>query len=349
MLFSLLIVPAYAQQVPEINGYTADKPFVLYSHESIQGDLYYSTGSSYYSEKLYPGEVYTVSHSVDLPEGSTVKLARLYNYWIWSAEGITGRDPEMKLSFNEVELEPDSEYSDRKGWGMYDYPSGTWAYNVSTYINNSGTFSTSIENTGPETSYFCIDGIGLLIVYTDPNGNDIEYWISEGADELNSQMDENGNPLYYASPNQTICDMLSPNVQFPIDRATLWTVTQAGNWEDNLLQVNSEEFSGICNGKPYPDLDIDTRDVTDYLTSGENIIRLQAVGDYVIPSNSFLVIERSSDNLVKEEDLWNTETADDENPGNSENEAPGFSIGLTIATLTAGKFAALRRQQNIRK
>ncbi|HNW38202.1 MAG TPA: DUF3344 domain-containing protein, partial [Methanosarcina vacuolata] len=113
-LCCLLAVPALAQ-TPENNGYIADKPLETYVHDSVKGDLYYSVGSSYYSGKVYPGDIYSVTHNVDLPEGTTVKFARLYNYWTWSAEGVTGRYPEMKLSFNGKELTPEKEYTDRKG------------------------------------------------------------------------------------------------------------------------------------------------------------------------------------------------------------------------------------------
>lgn len=347
-LFCMLATPALAQ-TPEPNGYVADNPLVEYSHDTLKGDLYYSIGSSYYSGKVYPGNVYTVSHSVNLPEGAGVKFARLYAYWTWSAEIITGRDPDMKLSFNEVELEPESKYSDRKGWGIYDYPTGTWAYDVTDYVSGSGTFNTGIENTGPAASYFCMDGVGLLIVYTDPDGKDIEYWISEGADELNSQMDENGNPLYYATPNQTICEMLKPTIQLPVNKATLWSVIQSGNWADNILLVNDMEIPGICNAKPYADLDLDTRDITDCLIPGENVIRFQAVGDYVVPSNSFLIIETipgvaSSDTEFEaeappEEKDVSGKAKDAAQPSGT-SKTPGFGFGFSLAILSGGKLAA---------
>ena len=164
VLCCLLVAPALAQ-APENNGYVADKPLEVYSHDMVQGGLTYTVGNSYYSGKVYPGDVYSVSHNVNLPEGATVKLARLYVYWAWSAEGVTGRYPELNLSFNGEELEPEREYSDRKGWGIYDYPTGTWAYDVSAYIPGSGVFSTDIENTGSGASYVCFDGVGLLLVY----------------------------------------------------------------------------------------------------------------------------------------------------------------------------------------
>ena len=364
VLCSLLVAPALAQ-APENNGYVADKPLEIYSHDTVQGDLSYTVGNSYYSGKIYPGDVYSVSHNVNLPEGATVKLARLYVYWTWSAEGVTGRYPELNLSFNGEELEPEREYSDRKGWGIYDYPTGTWAYDVSAYIPGSGAFNTDIENTGPGASYVCFDGVVLLLVYTDPNGKYLEYWVSEGADELNSQVDENGNPLYYATSNQTICEMLKPTLQLPVRSATLWTITQFGNWEDNALLVNEEKFPGICNGKPYPDLDIDVREITGSLKSGENSILFQAVGDYVTPSGAFLVLEKdsptdeeqastgeTSENPNETElapEASYTETSGTETSGTEAEKAQGFEFVSTLVLLTGGKIAAGHRKQEARK
>jgi len=151
-------------------GSNWDKQPETFMNDSVRGDLYYTIGSSYYSGKVYPGDVYSASHSLNLPDGATVKLARLYVYWTWSAEGVTGKYPEMNLRFSGEELKTDREYSDRKGWGSYDYPSGTWAYDVNPYVNSSGTFITEIKNTGPEASYVCIDGLVLLVIYEDPEG-----------------------------------------------------------------------------------------------------------------------------------------------------------------------------------
>ncbi|AKB79407.1 Cell surface glycoprotein [Methanosarcina horonobensis HB-1 = JCM 15518] len=362
-LCCLLASPALAQS-PENNGYVADKPLELYIHDTVQGDLYYTVGNSYYSGKVYPGDIYSVNLNVNLPEGATVKFARLYAYWTWSAEGIQGRYPEMKLSFNGEELTPEREYTDRKGWGIYDYPTGTWAYDVSDRISGSGTFVTDLENTGSGASYVCFDGAGLLIVYTDPNGKYIEYWVSEGADMLNSQVDENDNPLYYTTPDQTICEMLKPTLQLPFRSATLWTITQSGNWEDNTLLVNEEKFPGICNGKPYPDLDIDVREIKDYLKSGENSILFQAIGDYVVPSGTFLVIERDSLAGVTQASTGETsenpeetdptpeasETRTQAETSEKETEkAPGFEFISTLVFLTGGKLIAGYRKQEARE
>jgi hypothetical protein len=353
-LYCLVAVPALAQ-VPEKNGYIADKPLETYTHDTVKGDLIYTVGTSYYSGKFYPGNVYSVTHNLNLPEGATVKFARLYSYWTWSAEGVTGRYPDMKLSFNGNELKPENEYTDRKGWGIYDYPAGTWAYNVSAFVNSSGTFKTDIENTGPAASFVCIDGVGLLIVYMDSNGKDIEYWVNEGADELNSQMDENGKPLYYATPNETICEMLRPTLQLPVRKATFRTIVQSGNWMNNTLLVNGEKFPGINEGKPSSDLDINVSDITESLKSGENSILFQAVGDYVVPSGAFLVIERDSqtekaqastgETSIKSEDEGKTAGTS----GSESKKAPGFEFGITFALITGGKLVSGYLKRKARK
>jgi len=53
----------------EYNGYVGDKPLTTYAHEIITGDIFYTYGDSYYSNKLYPADTYTVNHDISLPAG----------------------------------------------------------------------------------------------------------------------------------------------------------------------------------------------------------------------------------------------------------------------------------------
>jgi hypothetical protein len=283
-------VPAAAQE-PEINGYAADKPLSTFSHDTIKGGLTYTIGDSYYSGKLWTNETYTVHCDVALPEGAVLEFARLYNYWTWSAKGTTGRYPDMMVTFNGVKLEPDRQYSDRKGWGIYDYPTGTWVYDVTDHITESGSYTAVVENTGPDGSFFSMNGVGLLVVYKDEEGKYIEYWVNEGCDMPYSGLEDDGTSIY-TTPDQTITEMMTPTISHdPIGKATLWTIVQSGNWDANRLWVNDMDWSGICDGTPYPDLDIDIRDITGHLAVGKNTIRFQAVEDYAVPSGSFLVVE----------------------------------------------------------
>ncbi len=339
ILLSLLTVTAAAQE-PEINGYAADKPLSTFSHDTIKGGLTYTVGDSYYSGKLWTGDTYTVHNPVSLPEGAVVKFARLYNYWTWSAKGSTGRYPDMELTLDGVKLDPDRQYSDRKGWGIYDYPAGTWSYDVTDYITKSGSFTAVVENTGPDGSFFCMNGVGLLVVYTDEEGNYIEYWVNEGCDMLNSGLEDDGTSTY-TTPDQTITEMITPTISHsPIKKATLWTIVQSGNWDANRLWVNDMNWSGICDGTPYPDLDIDMRDITEHLAVGKNTIRFQAVEDYAVPSGSFLVVEidptaKGASTSIPSEQLAEEASAPKGIPGFEA--VPAIALILIISLLTVRK------------
>ena len=289
-----------------VNGYLGDKPLTIYSHETITGNLTYSVGSSYYSGKLFPGDTYPVEHAITIPTGATVKFARLYAYWTWSVIGTTGGYPYLKLTFDSDVLSPAATYDDRKGFGTYDFPSGTWAYNVTNYVTGSGDHTTVIENTGPDNSYFSMDGVGLLVVYTEPDGDEIEYWIAEGCDLISSQ------PVSGLTPEEaTTQAVFSGTINTTnIKEATLTTVVQSGNDIDNMLIFNLENWTGIYNGTPYANLDVDKRSVLNYLVDNNNTARIRAVDDYMVPSNAFLV-------------LWHTSPEPTPTPGD------GIEVSLT--------------------
>jgi len=252
-------------QVVKYNGYTGDKPLTTYAHDTITGDMIYTHGDSYYSSKMYQDDTYTVNHSITLPEGASVKFARLYNYWTWGAIGDIGKYPVMSLTFDGNTISPEVEYDDRKGWGSYyDFPAGTWAYDVTNMVTGTGTHTTVVTNTDSDPyAFFCMDGLGLLVVYEDPSGQVVEYWINEGADML-STMDTSGG--------------LMP--------------------EEATVTSNTMSWTGVYNATPYSDLDIDeARDVEDYLTTSDNTVWISGApypfGDYLVPSNAFLVITYS--------------------------------------------------------
>jgi len=337
ILLCMLIMPAVAQE-PEPNGYLADNPLTTYQHDTIKGGLAFTVGNSFYSGKLYPGDTYDILFSVSIPKTATVKTARLYNYWTWSAKGTTGMDPEMKLTFDGNEISPEVKYADRKQWGIYDYPTGTWAYDVTSYVTESSSHTAVIENTALDNVFVCMDGLGLLVVYMDENGKEIEYWINEGCDMLNSQMEDDGTPLFFATPDQTTTEMMKFTIPgSTVKSAFLHTVIQSGSWDANMLIVNDMNITGVCSGVPYPDLDIDERDITEYLVDGENIVQFRASGDYAVPSGSFLVVEKDPDAggavvdvtevVVDEQD---TATADGEG---GDEDTPGFGVVFGVAAV----------------
>ena len=284
-------------QVVKYNGYTGDKPLTTYAHDTITGDMIYTHGDSYYNTKMYQDDTYTVNHSITLPEGASVKFARLYNYWTWGAIGDIGKYPVMSLTFDGNTISPEVEYDDRKGWGSYyDFPAGTWAYNVTDMVTGSGTHTTVVTNTDSDpNAFFCMDGLGLLVVYEDPSGHVVEYWINEGADML-STMDTSGGLM---PEEATVTSLFQGSVDLSnVDSARLWTVVQSGGHLNNSLLFNTMGWTGVYDATPYSDLDIDeARAVENYLTASDNTVWISGapypVGDYLVPSNAFLVITYS--------------------------------------------------------
>jgi len=280
------------------NGYVGDKTLTTYAHETIAGDIIYTYGDSQYSGKLFTDDTYTVNHDITLPTGATIKFARLYNYWTWSATGNTGKYPEMSLTFDGNILSPEVQYDDRKGWGSsYDYPSGTWAYNVTSLVTGSGDHTTVVTNNDTDSNaFFCMDGLGLLVVYEDLNGQVVEYWINEGADIISTQKPASGG----LTPEEaTVTSLFQGSVDLSnVDSAQLWTVVQSGGDLNDKLHFNNMNWTGVYNSTPYSDLDIDEeRAVEDYLTTSDNTAWISGApypsGDVLTPSNAFLVITYS--------------------------------------------------------
>jgi hypothetical protein len=280
------------------NGYVGDKPLTTYAHETITGNITYTHGDSQYSGKLFPGTTYIVNHDITLPAGATIKFARLYNYWTWSATGTTGKYPVMSLTFDGNTLSPEVQYDDRKGWGSsYDFPAGTWAYNVTSLVTGSGAHITVVTNTDTDSdAFFCMDGLGLLVVYEDLNGQVVEYWINEGADIISTQKPASGG----LTPEEaTVTSLFQGSVDLSnVDSAQLWTVVQSGGDLNDKLLFNNMNWTGVYDSTPYSDLDIDEeRAVEDHLMANDNTAWISGApyppGDVLTPSNAFLVITYS--------------------------------------------------------
>jgi len=277
------------------NGYMDDKPLTTYAHGKIKGNISFTHGDSFYSGLVDSDGTYTVNHTVDIPDGATLKFARLYSYWTWCPDY-----PVMNLTFDGNTVSPDRKYTDRKGWGSYyDYPTGTYGYNVTSFVTGSGSHTTVVKNTG--TQSFAMDGIGLLLVYTDTNGKDIEYWINEGADML-STMDTSGGLMPEEATAQALFSgAIDLNT---VSGAWLWTIVQSGGCTGNMLMFNDCDWTGVYDGTPYSDLDIDERrDVSGCLNTNDHLVQIQAAdypagGDYLVPSNAFLVVEYEGEVMI---------------------------------------------------
>ena len=280
-------------------------------HDKVNGDYAFTYGDSEYSGELTYGSDYDVVFDTKLPESSKIKLSRLYLYWTWSHEGSVGIYPEIEAIFEDENLMSDKEYTDRKGSGSYDYPSGTYAYDVTDLITDD-TGDLTVRNIGLN-KLFAINGACLLLIYEDPNNKVIEYWINEGCDIISVTEEVSSEEAVTSAYLDG--DITTSNVK----SAQLLTVVPGGNKGKNSLHINSKSWEEVYNGVPNADLAIDSRDVKDYLLPSDNVVRITDDGDYLTPSNVFLILESGDSSSDQPSDLKKT---------------PGFEVIHSLVTFS---------------
>jgi hypothetical protein len=274
--------------IPVRADYTGDHPLTTYAHGKIHGDLIYTIGDSEYMSEISPGDTYTIYFDINLPKGSKVKIARLYAYWDWSHAGEKGVYPEMGITFDGNDIKLEGEYTDRKGDGDYDYPSGTYCYDITDYLKESGVYIATVENTAWESKSFSMIALGLLMIYEDESEGKgvMEYWINEGCDILNMKEIEDPEEAVTTAKFDGNIDLANIRIK----SAKLLTIVPAGNKGENTLIFNDGIWNRVYAGDPYDELAIDKRDVTDYVVSKDNFVKIEDNGDFIIPSGAFLIL-----------------------------------------------------------
>ena len=184
-----------------IGGYAGTHPLTIYEHGIINGSLVFETvtdgsaytplaadealntpGSRWDPLDIYPDNL-TQEITISIPEGATVKMARLYNYYCWSSpdndiDGNPGMPAEADMWFTNASGDTQEkvcvhglgdglanrdslanpidygngviQYWDTKGQDYasktWDYPSGAFAWDVTDMVTGSGTYVAKIEN-----------------------------------------------------------------------------------------------------------------------------------------------------------------------------------------------------------
>ena len=337
-LLILALIPVIAVAAENASGghgqndhagesYAGDNPLLTYQHGTIRGDIIYTIGDSKYSGRLHPNATYTVNLPIELPKGATVEFARLYTYWTWSYIEAEGTYPDMRVTFGETEINPDQTFTDRKGTSPYDYPAGTYCYNVTDHVESGGVYTAVVENAATDFKKFCMNGIGLLVIYNDPNGDEIEYWVKEGCDIISAN-EEIGITAEAATTEFVFEGDVHQGDVADVTKAILTTVVASGDKGENTLTFNEETYRGVYAGDPYPDLAIDERDVSAHLIACDNTVQIKDDGDFMAPSNAFLVVSYGPHQPPSE---------------TSSESTPGFGPFLTILIITVSIIALRRR------
>jgi hypothetical protein len=322
-------------------SYAGDNPLLTYQHGTLIGDLIYTIGDSKYSGRLHPNATYTVNLPIELPKGATVEFARLYTYWTWSYIESDGTYPDMLVTFGGMEINPDQTFTDRKGTPPYDYPAGTYCYDVTEQVESGGAYTAVVENAATDFKKFCMNGIGLLVIYNDPDEDEIEYWVKEGCDVIYAN-EEVGITAEEATTEFVFEGDVHQGDVADVTRAILTTVVASGDKGENTLTFNEETYREVYVGDPYPDLAIDERDVSAHLVARDNTVQITDEGDFMGPSNAFLVVSYGLHQPSSESPTESTS----ESPSTSEpasESTPGFGSLLTILTITVS-ITALRRR-----
>jgi hypothetical protein len=174
-----------------IGGYAGNHPLTIYEHGAIYGGLVYETvtdGSAYKKLQALPEEEdgplpnLAQEITITIPEGATVKMARLYNYYCWSTSDYDypdnlGMPAEADMWFNNGTTEVKKvckhglldglanrnslanpidyengviQYWDTKGQNYtskdWDFPSGAFAWDVTDMVTGNGIYTAKIQN-----------------------------------------------------------------------------------------------------------------------------------------------------------------------------------------------------------
>jgi hypothetical protein len=304
----ILIMPVSA-------SYAGDKPLTTVIHDVHRGGVEFTLGNSIYSGEMIYNDTYVVDFEVAVPPDANIKIARVYTYWVWSKKGLESIYPLINASIchnGEVTyVSSDVRYTDIKGFvERYDFFSGTDVYDLSDEISNNGTYSILLRNSATDGRTFCLQGIGLLVVYESQHSPIVEYWVNEGCDMIYAE--------HGITPNMaTSTTYFKGKVdRDEVDRAYLITVSPSGGYTTGGKQIRNKLYFNektqvtpilgdiirmlFGGGKVWKDvyvvteskqIALDEREVTNYLKPVDNFASIQDSGDYLLATNAILVLE----------------------------------------------------------
>jgi hypothetical protein len=327
------------------NGYMADEPLENYVHGDIEGGIIYTTGDGEYRSYISgdsgtDGTYYDIKY--DLKITGNTKLARLYIYYTWAKPsykapkiGVTLTTP----SDDRYNLDMEKSYNDIKGdFGADIYAWGTYAYDITEYMKESGSYIVSVKNLnyeGDDSDFaeeYSFAPPAILVVYEDTTMPKREYWINEGADLLMGGGEERpygGFLSLVECKNSATFEEdidLSGVEEAVLGVVSVWGGNPASGWH-SYLYFNDYElgmdmydgYSGSCSeerggismsiGSNNAQVGLVPTDVTDDLERNDNMVIQCDNGDNMMPANAFLVITYEKEKEVEEEEEGGDGTA----------------------------------------
>ncbi|MCW3133710.1 MAG: DUF3344 domain-containing protein [Methanophagales archaeon] len=256
-------------------------------------NLIYSVGDSYYARGGWGGTTEYVANwtasDLPVPEGADIEKAWLYVYYCWDKDEIMPGG--VSLTFNENPISFARHYSDRKGFGSWNYPYGMLVYDVTTAFNVTG--NTAVLTKPDPKTYIPIKGMLLMVVYKHPDEPERIICIDEGYDMINAQASYGVTPEEATTYATFVC--CEPIPLSEIGKASLVAVAPGASKGDdkNRLSFNDGLWKGAWSGfAGSTELGIAETDVLDYLKAEDNVANFQDRGDWMEASNAFLILEK---------------------------------------------------------
>jgi len=278
---------------------TTEEPLTLFEYDDMYGGIAYNVSG----EKIgnfAPGNTSTRVHHIDIPDGRTVKKARLYVYWYdkWGNYKTypTGCLANLSVNFSGTEFMPEEKYNDAKGFGYYQSPKGTYAYNVTSKVAGSGDYIAVVKNIDSNNGTTLL-GEMLYVVYEDPTGNNkIQLWTLEGNDYL---MASHGSYQYSVSVAEATATVaFSGAIDLAnVTSATLISVVAQGmapgsNMLFNGSIIKTDAWDSPTEAYPGSKINIESINVKSNLLSSGNNMGFQDNGTNGIQaSNAMLILK----------------------------------------------------------
>jgi len=284
-----------------------EKPLTQLEYDDFYGGIVYDVAG----EKNYPfspAETDTRVHPINVPAGMTIEKARLYVYWYdYWGNPSPGHLANLSVNFsgpggNSVFTSPDALYSDQKGFGTYNTPKGTYAYDVTSLVQGGcNDYTVVVENVDPAASTTLLGEL-LLVVYNDTTNdpsNKVQLWILEGNDYL---MASHGTYQYCVDATESTATVAFPGaITNPgsVSSAILTTVVVQGNEPNTNMLFNgaivkSGAWDTDSEASPNSKINIEEMDFASIIAASDNTMGFQDNGTMGMQaSNAFLIVSEA--------------------------------------------------------
>ena len=253
----------------------------------------YSTGDAAYRAAGWTGATTNWTASdLPIPGTATILLARLYQGYTF--DQTPGGTPVWTMTFNGQQVTPDALYTDRKGYGSFNYPSGLYAYTVTDLFSMTGNAASVTPGAGNNNGLY---GSYLLVIYEDENEPVRKIWINEECDLLYS-----GTTRFVSDEEATSSAPFAGAGVDGLDEARVLAILFSANEAGKSVFIfNGQDYGDLSPGfLAGPQVTLSEFDVTGSVVSGENSALFRSVmvgasGDNMVAAGAVLITEYAED------------------------------------------------------